>query len=66
MKLHYSQTYNLIIIITEWFQYLMKLHYSQTLLFIFQKRHSFQYLMKLHYSQTGIDKRKRGYGFSTL
>ena len=52
MKLHYSQTEIIVLVLLTKFQYLMKLHYSQTGLAITVKVLPFQYLMKLHYSQT--------------
>ena len=52
MKLHYSQTVELITASKLRFQYLMKLHYSQTTKVRGVDFVGFQYLMKLHYSQT--------------
>ena len=54
MKLHYSQTTDVMAYAPPVFQYLMKLHYSQTEQEALQHKHEFQYLMKLHYSQTSV------------
>ena len=52
MKLHYSQTRNLLRQCKPQFYYHMKLHYSQTDINEMTKEIVFYYHMKLHYSQT--------------
>ena len=52
MKLHYSQTMQIILLKQIRFYYLMKLHYSQTAEAKAVISKPFYYLMKLHYSQT--------------
>ena len=55
MKLHYSQTAYLSIIVQNLFDYHMKLHYSQTLSNQRDAFGMFDYHMKLHYSQTRLE-----------
>ena len=52
MKLHYSQTRLVTLVVRGEFDYHMKLHYSQTRCLYACLYGMFDYHMKLHYSQT--------------
>ena len=66
MKLHYSQTTQLVTEDWQAFDYLMKLHYSQTGGDGWWGIILFDYLMKLHYSQTRAAVSARPWEFDYL